>query len=1806
MKSQRKIISAVLSFVISFLCIAPSLSILAAAADTSTQSDNTWAWNQTTGRLNIDYRGYLSQHDLVYKSLPLDGEKEGMPIANGSTGAQVWQDDGIRMQIHSVDNAPNSAFSAAQVRLSTTPTLDDSQGFEQRLNLYDGYISVDQNDGFTAKIFGLPNSEILGIHVKDDRSDVQSITFDIEMWRASDNAINTSGTEDLNAWKTVKYFENNGVVGFTKGISAKEPFGYAFAATVDGADFSISKLDDLTARITITMPENGEYTIWMNSSSRCYLELDNIADAYGETPNYTSTAEDIFNKATSELNNAKVIGYTAGIDSFKNWWNEYWQRSFVQYDNGNENESDYHENLYYISLYHIGGAAFAKYQQMHFMNGVYNALKDEDIRWNEGFWHFNQRAVYQGLMASNHVDGYLSYLNFYDQIKDSMTTFTVSEYNEINNPSRGFITNGVTDAMNTAETVRWDGYSGDISLVGQSDSTMYRSPYILWIFSTGFEVAENMYSAYQYTMDEELLAKYYEYIRRTVQFIVQWAEKDESGLYQIDYSNAMENWWRINNASQANAGIRSLIPKFIDAANVLGKNSVDAELIAQAKDVLEYLEPITTVTENGETRFMAYDIYDDYSDIYPGGVKKNNFQQPELELVYPHNLIGVDSDPELYAMAMNNYKTRSKNSTTIYCWNVDGIYAARLGLGNDANKHLGDMISLKQMRISGYTDDGNGELEPMGLHISTINEMLLQSYDGVIRVFPAVPDNFSGAFTLLANGGFLVSSECENSTAKYIGIKSQYGGNATVKIPWSDSTVLVNGVETDVIDGRIVVETEKNGVYIIRPKSSADVKYTAVAFTGEANNSTKTAFNKTLGIAQSVGDDSRVDINLNFNDSNSDGIFTNVNGSNNASIKGTVGWKEKSGYIAGSEYYASFGGNGYLEIAHDDKSFNPSKNFVVSFDMKTDSTANMCIFDKYGSNTEGSLYIDIYQNALRIFVNNKLTSVPIKTAGAFPLCDGNWHNVRVVVNTDESTLSVYLDGEKKAGNTIDEKFVTSNTQNARIAANREAKQNYIGLLDNFMIVPISAPYEIYYDFEDSVADEMFDDTVGNYTANVVGTVTTESYENGNAVYFGGNGSHLEIEGSDSITMMEDFEVSFDMKTDSKGNMCLFDKYGPNTIGSLYIDIHTNKFRVIANRKDWGIPMGDESGIELRDGQWHNVRVSVNTSEYTISVYFDGTLYGTTEILDGVIVGTEQIARIGCDRNGKSSYIGLLDNFKISNIKETPSYEVSIDFDNKTADGDFEDSVADYDATIVGSGVTTEARGEGYAVSLNGGYLELKDSDTFGVMENFVLSFDLKTDTTGNVCLFDKYGVNSIGSLYVDIHTNKFRVIINQQDWGVPIDVDGAFALRDGNWHNVKIEVDTANSTVKVYFDEQLHGSTSITGSVVAATDQLARIGADRNGRSSFIGSIDNFSISSLPVSVSKITINKTSVTLSESGGEKLKAEIYPSDATDKAVIWSSSNEDVVVVDRVGRITAKAIGEAIVTVKTIDGSVEATCKVVVECAHQLSEYKPAADGKHYRECLKSECEYVTETTECIGAGAGCISDDHCLLCNQFLSVAAGHKEETVEAREPTCSKVGLTEGKRCSVCGEVLVAQEEIPTLDHVYASDCDESCSSCSATRTPLAEHSGGKATCQAKARCEVCDAEYGELAQHSATTEWRTNETHHYHLCIYWTEGGSCQERLDYAEHADTDSNGKCDICDYAMSTGTVEPDTDTEPGTDPVDPDNDASGDDDGLGIGAVVAIIVSSVAVIGGGSFAIFWLLFLEIHFALNNMHTQLNSN
>ena len=198
-------------------------------------------------------------------------------------------------------------------------------------------------------------------------------------------------------------------------------------------------------------------------------------------------------------------------------------------------------------------------------------------------------------------------------------------------------------------------------------------------------------------------------------------------------------------------------------------------------------------------------------------------------------------------------------------------------------------------------------------------------------------------------------------------------------------------------------------------------------------------------------------------------------------------------------------------------------------------------------------------------------------------------------------------------------------------------------------------------------------------------------------------------------------------------------------------------------------------------------------------------------------------------------------------------------------------------------------------------------------------------------------------------------------------------------------------------------------------------------------------------------------------------------------------------------------------------------------------------------------------------------------------------------EATCQ----TKGK-CSACGYEYYGEHDVAVPNYVYIDDMK--CGSYCATEgcdhlSEWSYHTGGTSDCQHKSICEICHHEYGKLGEHVAKAEWKTDENNHWHECKYC--GG---EQLEKAAHADTDNNGKCDTCEYQMSTTPDNPDnpndTPDNPNNTPDNPNNtpdDPSDDKDGLGTGAIIGIVIGSVAVAGIGGFALFWFVIKKKSFA-----------
>ena len=87
-------------------------------------------------------------------------------------------------------------------------------------------------------------------------------------------------------------------------------------------------------------------------------------------------------------------------------------------------------------------------------------------------------------------------------------------------------------------------------------------------------------------------------------------------------------------------------------------------------------------------------------------------------------------------------------------------------------------------------------------------------------------------------------------------------------------------------------------------------------------------------------------------------------------------------------------------------------------------------------------------------------------------------------------------------------------------------------------------------------------------------------------------------------------------------------------------------------------------------------------------------------------------------------------------------------------------------------------------------------------------------------------------------------------------------------------------------------------------------------------------VTAKPIPVTDVSLDKSSISLNVGSTAKVTATVSPSNATNKACSYSSTNPSVADVDQNGNITAKAAGSAVIVAKTQDGELTAECTVKV--------------------------------------------------------------------------------------------------------------------------------------------------------------------------------------------------------------------------------------------------------------------------------------
>ncbi|MBR1810316.1 MAG: hypothetical protein IJ766_01540 [Clostridia bacterium] len=188
------------------------------------------------------------------------------------------------------------------------------------------------------------------------------------------------------------------------------------------------------------------------------------------------------------------------------------------------------------------------------------------------------------------------------------------------------------------------------------------------------------------------------------------------------------------------------------------------------------------------------------------GEKKVKHGAADLEHFYPMEQVGTDKKS-----VKTVRKTVKKGKRWQDATGTPVAYPAAVRAGLPAAEILKEYGKNKEKfgLPNSLYDHAGGSLETVGLAASMLNEMMLRSDGGVLRVFPNWAPDIDCAFRgLRADGAFLVDAKIENNVVKFVAVTSEKGAVLTILNPFTNKYYggckVTVGEETAVCDGELI------------------------------------------------------------------------------------------------------------------------------------------------------------------------------------------------------------------------------------------------------------------------------------------------------------------------------------------------------------------------------------------------------------------------------------------------------------------------------------------------------------------------------------------------------------------------------------------------------------------------------------------------------------------------------------------------------------------------------------------------------------------------------------------------------------------------------------------------------------------------------------------------------------------------------------------------------------------------------------------------------------------------------------------
>lgn len=519
-------------------------------------------------------------------------------------------------------------------------------------------------------------------------------------------------------------------------------------------------------------------------------------------------------KTIDEADSITVHTLQAAKKEHQHWWNGFWQESSVSISDTEL------EQLYYMSQYLFACSS----RSGKFAPGIWGPfITCDNAAWG-GDYHlnYNYQAPYWAAYSSNHI--HLTD-NFDKPLLDYMPMGRKHAkellgcrgiYYPVGIGPNGLCTSMwplTPEEMMEKYATTENRIDGGYKFLGQKINA---------VFSVG-----NMLMRHYSTYDVMYAHRVYPYLLACADFWEDYLCLEE-GRYVIKmdhFNEVMPNrrnhgQWRHRlgdfNSTLSLGLVRMLFKGMIDMSDFL---QTDTDRQAKWKDILNRLStyPVALNTE-GRLSLKNMESGPQSVEETPSGLNRVSIHG----LILPGGVAGPLTDSIFNTILLDdinhwqNKMHREGDWGNTYNNGIETCFPGAARVGYNAQ----DLLDRLKKRISltlypnGWIVQGGGGIETLTAVPLTINEMLLQSYEGTIRLFPNWPLTQNASFCKLrAYGAFIISASLENGIIGPVKLISEKGRTCTMENPWPQKGMELwrNGVQAETLTGYYVTFPTSEG-----------------------------------------------------------------------------------------------------------------------------------------------------------------------------------------------------------------------------------------------------------------------------------------------------------------------------------------------------------------------------------------------------------------------------------------------------------------------------------------------------------------------------------------------------------------------------------------------------------------------------------------------------------------------------------------------------------------------------------------------------------------------------------------------------------------------------------------------------------------------------------------------------------------------------------------------------------------------------------------------------------------------------------